>query len=240
MTRSMPRRAQYRARIYQRDFFVVRALAPFLLHHVDQLVAPGVQLLDMGCGEQPLRSTIERLGGSYVGLDIVQNATHTVDVIGRATEVPLADESADIVLCTEVLEHVSDPAAVVREIARLLRPGGRAVITTPFLFPLHEEPYDFIRVTLHHIRWLAEENGLDVVELETAGNELEVIATLWCNLWSRLGHATTASGLTALKLARALARTPVNAGVAVGSIWFGRWLPRKAYLSTMSVVRKPR
>jgi SAM-dependent methyltransferase len=233
----MARRARYSARIYQADFFVVRALAAFVSRQVDACVAPGARILDVGCGEQPFREAVERHGAEYLGLDVVQNAAVTVRVVGQATDIPLRGRSVDVVLCTEVLEHVPDPAAALREVARVLRPGGTAVITSPFLYPLHEEPFDFGRITPHQLRRLAAANGLAIAELELAGNELEVIATVWCNLWSRLGTRKGARG-TALAFLRVLARTPVNVAAAVGTRALRRVLPRKAYLCTLCVLRK--
>jgi len=60
---------------------------------------------------------------------------------------PFADESVDAVVCTEVFEHLVDPPAAAREIIRVLKPGGRLVLTTRFCFPLHDRPADFWRFT---------------------------------------------------------------------------------------------
>src|SRR5690348_411278 len=83
-------------------------------------------------------------------------------VFGDAKALPFADASFDAVFCLEVLEHVSDPAQVVSEIARVTRPGGRAWISMPFLYPLHDAPYDFQRYSEYGLRRDLNRAGLHV------------------------------------------------------------------------------
>jgi SAM-dependent methyltransferase len=66
-----------------------------------------------------------------------------IDYVCDATSVPVAGGSFDAVLCTEVLEHVMNPESVINEIARLLKPGGRCLITAPLAAGLHQEPFHF-------------------------------------------------------------------------------------------------
>ncbi len=66
-------------------------------------------------------------------------------MLATAYEIPLEDGSFDTVLMTEVLEHLEEPARGLAEAGRLLRPGGKLILTTPFMWPLHEEPRDFFR-----------------------------------------------------------------------------------------------
>lgn len=74
--------------------------------------------------------------------------------IGDAHCIPLQDESVDAVWIQYVLEHVLDPACVVEEIRRVLRPDGALYAATPFLQPVHEGPFDFTRFTHSGHRWL--------------------------------------------------------------------------------------
>jgi SAM-dependent methyltransferase len=66
-----------------------------------------------------------------------------IDYVCDATEIPVPDASYDVVLCTEVLEHVPEPVRVVKEIARILKPGGRLIMTAPLGSGIHQEPYHF-------------------------------------------------------------------------------------------------
>ena len=76
------------------------------------------------------------------------------DVVADAGAVPLRSASADCVICTEVLEHLVDPAACVHEAHRLLRPGGVIIASVPFLYPVHGDPSDYQRYTADGLRRL--------------------------------------------------------------------------------------
>jgi ubiquinone/menaquinone biosynthesis C-methylase UbiE len=108
------------------------------------------RVLDLGCGEQPYREVYGAHAERVVAVDISRRGSESTDafVRGSAVAIPFADSSFDFVLCSEVLEHVPDPRRAIGEIARVLRPGGRLVLTVPFLYPIHEEPWDFWRFTL--------------------------------------------------------------------------------------------
>jgi SAM-dependent methyltransferase len=138
-----------------RDDFIRRAFAES---------QPGAILLDLGCGTRPFRSLYESRSSFSVGTDVPfsQHDTSAVDVYSIAHALPFDDAVFDIVLCTEMLEHVPDPGAVLSEIRRVLKPGGRLVMTTPFLVPLHEEPYDFFRYTSHGLRQLCSRASLEI------------------------------------------------------------------------------
>lgn len=69
------------------------------------------------------------------------------DLLCDVTAVPVPGDSADCVLCTEVLEHLPDPKACVQEAIRLLRPGGTFIASVPFMYPVHPDPHDFQRFT---------------------------------------------------------------------------------------------
>jgi SAM-dependent methyltransferase len=66
-----------------------------------------------------------------------------IDYVSDATSIPVPDATFDAVLCTEVLEHVPDPMSVVRELARILKPGGRLILSAPLGSGLHQEPFHF-------------------------------------------------------------------------------------------------
>jgi SAM-dependent methyltransferase len=66
-----------------------------------------------------------------------------LDYVSDITEIPVPNASFDVILCTEVLEHVPEPIQAVAEISRILKPGGRAILTAPLGSRLHQEPYHF-------------------------------------------------------------------------------------------------
>lgn len=229
------RRRTYRTSMLRGDFFVLHHLDVFLQQTLREWVRPGVRVADVGCGEQPFRAIITSGGGHYTGIDTRQNQQANVDLLADIIQIPLPDGSFDLILCTEVLEHVPNTPAAFAELTRLCRTNGAIIITTPFAYPLHEEPYDFVRLTPHLINQCARSNGLSVEHLSTSGNELEVGATLWCNLWSRSGGPGRSSLRAAWNVAM---RLPVNAAVYVLSQLLGSLLPRKYFLSTLCVLVK--
>lgn len=137
---------------------------------------PGGRLLDLGAGSKPYEPLYRSYFSDSTSVDVPHSDhdTSAVDVMAWADNLPFADRTFDCVISTEMLEHCPDPAAVMQEIFRVLAPGGRAFVTTPFLIPLHEMPYDFYRYTPSALRRLAEEAGLAVVTIAPRGSYVSV------------------------------------------------------------------
>jgi len=115
------------------------------------------KLLDVGCGQMPYKSLVTSSPSKvaeYIGLDFENNAIHDnqPDITWINDKIPLNDNSIDCVLCTEVFEHCSDVEKVMKEIFRVLKPNGVLFFTVPFLWPLHEVPYDHYRYTPFSLR----------------------------------------------------------------------------------------
>ena len=89
----------------------------------------------------------------YINLDWETAPNIYADV----TRTPLEDQSVDCILCTEVLEHLPNPQACVDEVHRLLRNDGVALVSVPFVYPVHADPYDFQRFTEDGLRRLFRE-----------------------------------------------------------------------------------
>lgn len=92
------------------------------------------------------------------------------DVQGDALRLPFRDGCFDLVLSQAVLEHVTDPALAVREMSRVLRPGGVLYAEAAFIQPVHMAPHHYFNVTPHGMRWLGEQAGLEVLEQGTVGS----------------------------------------------------------------------
>lgn len=116
-------------------------------------------ILDIGSGRAPYSKLIP--GARVVTIDF--SPDKGPKTVGLATALPFKDSSFDGIVCTEVLEHVSEPERAVAEMFRVLRPGGCFYITVPMLGSLHYEPHDFYRYTNHGILHLLEKTGFRVI-----------------------------------------------------------------------------
>jgi SAM-dependent methyltransferase len=115
---------------------------------------PGHRVLDVGAGIAPYRPFF-RGAAEYVTVDPVRDA----DVRGSAERLPIDDAAFDLVLCTQVLEHVAEPAAVVRELRRVTAPGGRVLASTHGVQVYHPGPDDLWRWTHAGLERLFSANG---------------------------------------------------------------------------------
>ena len=113
----------------------------------------GARILDVGCGDRPYDSIFP----GAVGFDMPGNPH--ADLHGSIDTIPVEDASFDVVLCLQVLEHVPDPAAAVRELHRVVRPGGRVLLTTHGIYPFHPNPEDLWRWTHQGLERLFLTNG---------------------------------------------------------------------------------
>lgn len=134
-------------------------------------------VLDVGAGTAPYRPLYERYFARCVATDLASSPhdISSVETIAPAESLPFDAEIFDAVICTEVLEHCADPQAAMCEIRRVLKPGGKAFVTTPFLVPLHEMPRDFYRYTPSALRGLAQSAELEVDSLTTRGDYLALM-----------------------------------------------------------------
>jgi SAM-dependent methyltransferase len=121
---------------------------------------------------------------------------------------PFPDAHFDTVLCTQVLEHVERVETAAAEIARVLRPGGHALVTVPFLYPTHEAPYDFQRFTHLGVGALARRHGLEVLDLAAQGGPGLLVAHAGVLALTGLLRAT---GLERRPRVRALVAAPQEA-----------------------------
>jgi len=146
-------------------------------------------LLDVGCGQMPYKTLLTSSPSrvtQYIGLDLEFNPIHSnhPDITWQAGKIPLADESIDCAIATEVFEHCSDPESVMSEICRVLKPGGRLFCTVPFLWPLHEVPHDEYRYTPFSLNRHLAASGFMEIELQSLGGWDASLAQL-LGLWVR-------------------------------------------------------
>lgn len=148
------------------------------------------RFLDVGCGKMPYRDYIRQNSSitEYVGLDIDGAIEYSKEVQPDCTwdgnTMPFGDDEFDCVMATEVLEHCPNPSAVLSEIFRVLKPEGRVFFTVPFLWPLHETPYDMYRYTPWSLKKLLAEAGFDQIDIRALGGWNASMAQM-LGLWIR-------------------------------------------------------
>lgn len=138
------------------------------------------RVLDVGAGESPWRELLPE-GAEYVGVDVDMSGDfgmrHQSGIIYYdGKKLPFDDGSFDHVLCTEVLEHVPDPAAFLLDLNRVLRRGGILILTVPWSARLHHLPYDYGRFTRFGLAALLEASGFSGATIEERGNDITAIA----------------------------------------------------------------
>lgn len=122
------------------------------------------RMLNAGCGARDISAYLRKHGVTEVTrYDIASNEPDVI--IGPIESMPFDDASFDSALCNAVLEHVVDAERGIRELARVVRPGGHIVVTVPFLQPYHPSPGDFRRYTADGLTQLGRNAGLDVIEV---------------------------------------------------------------------------
>jgi SAM-dependent methyltransferase len=134
-------------------------------------VPAGKRVLDAGAGEGPYRARFAH--ARYMALDDRRGETRWnyggLDVVGDLQRMPVRDAAFDAVLCTETLEHLTDPESFLRETARVLRSGGRLFLTAPLHFKEHQEPHDYFRYTRHGLALLLGRAGFVEPAVEPEG-----------------------------------------------------------------------
>lgn len=137
-------------------------------------------ILDFGCGNSPYRHLFSF--DKYIQADIIQNETNTVELlIDNSMGVPLQlkDESVDLIICTDVLEHSGNFDNIVKDFYRILKPDGQLFISLPFLYREHEMPYDLYRYTSSFIRNKMGDFNFSVDEIKKIGGTYYVLYSLW-------------------------------------------------------------
>jgi SAM-dependent methyltransferase len=163
----LARKSSSRSSPFAVDWLISRHLVRSI-RHASATYARGL-LLDVGCGGRPHESIFRPYVDRYIGVDTPASTLSRFDVAAVASHLPFPDQTFDTILCTEVLEHLSDPAICIQEMARVLRQGGHLILTTPQIWHLHEEPYDFFRFTRYGLTHLCSGAGLEVVEIRSHG-----------------------------------------------------------------------
>jgi SAM-dependent methyltransferase len=138
------------------------------------------RILDVGCGRKPYKNLFRYT--EYIGIDI-ENPGHShenedIDIFYDGKTFPIPDANFDNVICNQVLEHVFTPDEFLKEINRVMKEGGNLLLTVPFVWDEHEQPYDYARYSSFGLKFLLEKNGFMVSQQIKSVNSIAVIFQL--------------------------------------------------------------
>lgn len=137
------------------------------------------RLLDVGCGSKPYQELFAV--DDYIGLDIDSEASRNrkiADYFYDGKTFPFNEDEYDSVLCNQVLEHIFNPDEFLSEIKRVLKPGGRLLLTVPFVWDEHEQPHDYARYSSFGLKALLDKNGFNVIGYKKIGADASIIFQL--------------------------------------------------------------
>lgn len=139
------------------------------------------RVVDLGAGASPYYDLIAPNVKSYIAVDhsfaLRKYKKHNIEYIaGTINAIPLVSESIDVIFCSQVLCQVQNPQNALREIARILRPGGYAIISVPHISPIHSEPYDLYRFTPDGLGKIAGAAGLKTCDIFIQGHFFSSLA----------------------------------------------------------------
>jgi SAM-dependent methyltransferase len=205
---------------------------------------PNVRVLDVGCGRRPYAGFFGPT--HYIGLDVSASGRHgedkRADAFFDGTRLPIASNAVEAAICTEVLEHAVDPVALTQEMHRVLKPEGRLLITVPFIWGLHELPYDFRRFTPIGLAALVRQAGFEILHEDRLVRGIEAIRTL---VQSELNNfrlnVVPHLALTRAEQRRlrwALRLHDVLFGTLL-KLWNGAFIFDRIYLDNLLIARKP-
>jgi len=148
------------------------AYVPLIQEHVTGHV------LDCGCGPVPYHQLYAPRITASTCIDWSQDP-HVLDLLDKVVDIngplPYANGSFDTVLCTDVIAHVKRPWELIDEFSRVLKPGGRMVITTPFIYWLAQYPYEYFHPARFGLEDMSKTAGLEVIHLEPYGGQADVL-----------------------------------------------------------------
>lgn len=141
------------------------------------------RVLDLGAGMAKYKETIKRNAADYIACDVKKN--ENIDTVCDVTNLVFPPESFDTVISTQVFEHVDNPFTVTREIKKVLKPGGHAIITVPFMIPFHPDPKDNFRFSREGLEEIFKSSGFEIIDSGIYGGFFMVLSEMlhfsWCH-----------------------------------------------------------
>ncbi|MGQ9820166.1 MAG: class I SAM-dependent methyltransferase [Candidatus Kapaibacteriales bacterium] len=147
------------------------------------------RILDVGCGTKPYLSFFNYT--EYIGLEFdtgIDSEKKEADYYYDGKTFPFEPASFDSVISNQVLEHVFEPKEFLSEIYRVLKPNGKLLLTVPFVWDEHEQPYDFARYSSFGLVYLFEQSGFKVLKQNKSVSNIAVIFQLLSGYFYKISH----------------------------------------------------
>ena len=177
-------------------------------------------MLDVGCGSRPYENLFR--ASRYVGLELdtpASRAANFADAYYDGGRFPFDDGSFSAVLCNQVLEHAFEPDHLIAEIARVLKPGGKLLLTVPFAWDEHEQPRDYGRYTSFGLAYLLEKHGFAVLSQRKTMDDARAV----CQILNAYLYRVSATSNPYLNLLAAVClMAPINLAGALANLLLPR------------------
>lgn len=196
------------------------------------------RMMDFGCGLKPYEELFSV--DEYIGVDYqAEGETYhqeKVDVFYNGKTLPFPDNHFDSIFSSEVFEHIFNLPEIMQELKRVLKPGGKILITCPFSFGEHEVPSDYARYTSFAVKHMFSSNGFNIVAFEKTGGSIEAITQLRIVYW----NLHILSIFKNIPVLRSVLRLIVFTTNNLAAIIFGKILPRRQdlYLNNILLAEK--
>lgn len=174
--------------VYKASTLIANILAVKHYQNVNKYIKG--DLIDVGCGYVPLYEMYKDKISSHTCVDWADSFHKNVflDYICDLNESPLPfkDDSYDSVILTDVLEHIRKPEQLINELYRIQRKDGILLLSVPFLYPIHEQPFDYYRYSQYALRSMLEDAGYNIKKLDAVGGAFESTVNLIAKLSMKL------------------------------------------------------
>lgn len=167
--------------------FVTGITAEFYASEIPKSVSG--TLLDLGCGKAPLYIAYSEYANSVICVDweaTVSTTSHLDHNCDLNEGIPLADDTVDTIILSDVLEHIYEPKSLCKEMQRVLRPGGRLIGNVPFHYWIHAAPHDYHRYTRFALLRYLTDAGFGDIRIQESGGVLDVLTDIFCKLLPKI------------------------------------------------------
>lgn len=154
-------------------------------------------ILDIGAGTSPFSALFEPFTTFKVDFEPYRGIDFLTDL---NKPLPVANSSFDIVIMSNLLEHIPEPLILLKECHRILKPDGKLIMTVPFLIKVHQAPYDFLRYTEFMLKRLISQAGFQKAEVEKIGNIVDVHSQVSSSLYKYLRKNAVSDTVSKRKL----------------------------------------